>query len=154
MPTNDAKRAKYKAERSHPQAAAKNTYAMGFMLAVVGYCVLVFLPLTPARSMWWLLALVVIPMLTGITAAKGTSKTDSPAERFASGFWTCVIPMFAYVSIRLMVTHFKVGGSGNALAVLFVGALVGFLYALLAAVVAGLAGIVFYMQSNRSGGKA
>lgn len=144
----------FNSDRATPGAGARNTYAAGFMLAVAGYCVLAFFPLTPARFWWWLLAVLVIPALTGRVAARGTSQTDSPAERFASGFWTCIIPMFAYVGIRLMITHNRVGPSGHAMGVLLVGALAAVVFALAAAIVAGMAGVIFYRQANRRGGAA
>ena len=154
MPSKHTKRAKHKAEENQHSATASNTYGAGFMLAAVGYCILAFFPLTPARFWWWLLAILVIPALTGRVAARGTSRTDSPAERFASGFWTCVIPMLVYVGIRLMVTHSRVGPSGHAIGVLFVSMLVTVVFALAAAIVAGMAGVIFYRQADRRGGAA
>ena len=134
---------------------ANSTRAAGFVLAAVCYCFLVFLPSqTPARVSWWLLAIVIIPVLTGALAAKGTNKMDTPGQRFANGFWMCGRAMFLYTAVILMVTHSKVGGNGNALTVLFISALVACVYTSLAGIMAGLAGIVFYLQSDRRGGQA
>ncbi len=62
--------------------------------------------------------------------------------------------MFVYVAISLMVAHGRVGPSSNAGGTLLIGALVACVYTLLGGIVAGLAGIMFYLQANRQGGTA
>lgn len=134
---------------------AKSTRASGCALAVVCYGFMAFLlSLTPARFLWWMLVVLVLPILIGAVAVKGTSHIDTPVERFRKGFWTCGIPMFVYVAISLMLAHHKVGPSGSAGGEFFAGLIAACLYTLLAGIVAGVTGMMLYRQAGRQGEEA
>lgn len=138
-----------------PKEEVKSNAGSGCWLSLICYCLLGFLiTLTPAGVGWWILFVLVVPVLIGAVAARGASRMDTPGQRFRKGFWTCGIPMFVYVSIRLMMAHYRVGPSGNAGGEFSAGLVAACAYTLSAGIVAGLTGMMWHRQAGQTGGEA
>ena len=143
------------AKHKPPKEEAKSAGGGGCWLSLICYWLLgYFITLTPAGIGWWLLFVLVIPVWIGAIAARGTSRMDTPGQRFRKGFWTCGIPMFVYVGIRLMVAHHRVGPSGNAGGEFFAGLVAACVYTLSAGIVAGLTGMMWHRQAGQTGSEA